>query len=223
MDSSTFLSIIIPAFNEESRLRETLPGLKRFLDRQDYAWEVILVDDGSEDDTSGVLQEFFTPEQGRGVRYTPNRGKGYAIRQGVAAARGEVLLFTDADFSTPITEFPRLVQFLSQGFDIAIGSRSLPESNVVEHQAWYREGMGKVFNLMVRLLLFRGIIDTQCGFKCLRREQALPLFEKLTLDGFSYDVELLYLAKKRGLKIAEVPVTWKNHPESKVVIFRDVY
>lgn len=223
MVSSPFLSIIIPAYNEEVRLAKTLPVLKEFLERQEYSWEVVLVDDGSADRTSEVLQQFFSPEEGRSFKHTPNRGKGYAIRRGVAEARGEILLFSDADFSTPIDEFPKLYQHIQNGFDIAIGSRSLPESNVEVHQAWVREGMGKIFNLLVRIILLRGFIDTQCGFKCVRRKAAAPIFSQLTIDGFGYDVEFLFLAQKNGLKIKETPVLWRNHPDSRVRILQDSF
>jgi dolichyl-phosphate beta-glucosyltransferase len=159
--------------------------------------------------------------QSRGFKNEMNRGKGYAIRRGIREAKGEVLLFSDADFSTPIEEFPKLAGYLENGYDIAIGSRSLPDSNVEVHQAWVREGMGKVFNLLVQAIVLRGFIDTQCGFKCVKRERVLPLLPKMAVDGFCYDVELLFLAKKAGLKIVEVPVTWVNDPVSKVHILKD--
>ncbi len=221
--SSVFLSIIIPAYNEEARLAVTLPVLKEFLERQEYSWEVVLVDDGSADRTSEVLQQFFPPERGRSFRNSPNRGKGYAIRRGVEEARGEVLLFSDADFSTPIDEFRKLYHHLQNGYDIAIGSRSLPESDLQVHQAWIRENMGKMFNLLVQGILLRGFKDTQCGFKCVRRKDAAPIFSQLTIDGFGYDVEFLFLARKNGLKIKETPVLWRNHPDSRVDILKDSF
>jgi dolichyl-phosphate beta-glucosyltransferase len=203
------------------RLGKTLPVLRAWLEQQEYTWEVVLVDGGSGDRTLEVFHEFFQPEAGRSFRNTNNRGKGYAIRRGIQEAKGEVLLFSDADFSTPIEEFPKLAQFLESGNDIAIGSRSLPESHVEVHQAWYREAMGKIFNLLVRMIVLRGFIDTQCGFKCVRRERILPLLPMMVVDGFCYDVEFLFLAKKAGLKIVEVPVTWINDPVSKVHILKD--
>jgi len=218
---SIFLSIIIPAYNEELRLGETLPVLRAWLEQQEYTWEVVLVDGGSGDRTLEVFHEFFQPEAGRSFRNTNNRGKGYAIRRGIQEAKGEVLLFSDADFSTPIEEFPKLAQYLESGYDIAIGSRALPESRVEVHQAWYREAMGKIFNLMVRMIVLRGFIDTQCGFKCVRRERILPLLPMMVVDGFCYDVEFLFLAKKAGLKFVEVPVTWINDPVSKFDILKD--
>lgn len=199
----------------------TLPLLKAYLEQQEYSWEVVLMDDGSEDRTTEVFHEIFPPERGRSFKNSPNRGKGYSIRRGVEEARGEVVLFSDADFSTPIEEFPKLYHHIQNGFDVAIGSRSLPESNVEVHQAWYREGMGKIFNLLVQVIVLCGFIDTQCGFKCVRRECILPLLPKMAVDGFCYDVEFLFLAKKAGLKIVEVPVTWINDPVSKVHILKD--
>lgn len=179
------------------------------------------MDAGSNDRTLEVFRQFFPPEQGRGFKNDLNRGKGYAIRRGIREAKGEVLLFSDADFSTPIGEFPKLFQYLQSGYDVAIGSRSLPESNVEVHQSWFREGMGKIFNLLVQIIVLRGFIDTQCGFKCVRRERIVPLLPRMAVDGFCYDVEFLFLAKKAGLKIKEVPVTWINDPVSKVHILRD--
>ena len=195
--------------------------LRAWLDQQEYTWEVVLVDAGSSDRTLEVFSENFSPEQGRSFKNEMNRGKGYAIRRGIREARGEVLLFSDADFSTPIEEFPKLAGYMECGYDIAIGSRSLPESNVEVHQAWYREGMGKIFNGLVQMIVLRGFIDTQCGFKCVRRQSVLPLLPKMAVDGFCYDVEFLFLAKKAGLKIVEVPVTWVNDPVSKVHILKD--
>ena len=198
-----------------------MPVLRAWLEKQEYTWEVVLVDAGSRDRTCEVFHKFFQAEQGRSFKNEFNRGKGYAIRRGIQEAKGEVLLFSDADFSTPIEEFPKLAQYLESGYDIAIGSRSLPESNVEVHQAWVREGMGKIFNLLVRMIVLRGFIDTQCGFKCVRRQSVLPLLPKMAVDGFCYDVELLFLAHKAGLKVKEVPVTWLNDPVSKVHILKD--
>lgn len=223
MVSSTFLSIIIPAYNEEARLAETLPVLKAYLDRQEYSWEVVLVDDGSKDRTTEIFHKIFSPERGRSFKNSPNRGKGYSIRRGVEEAWGEVVLFSDADFSTPIEEFPKLHHHIQNGFDVAIGSRSLPESDLQVHQAWVRESMGKMFNLLVQGILLRGFKDTQCGFKCVRRKDAVPIFSQMTIDGFGYDVEFLFLAQKNGLKIKETPVLWRNHPDSRVRILQDSF
>ena len=195
--------------------------VRAWLEQQDFTWEVVLVDDGSTDRTTEILHEIFSPEQGRSFINEGNRGKGYSIRRGVKEALGEILLFSDADFSTPIEEFTKLAKVLKSGYDIAIGSRSLPDSNVEVYQSWVRESMGKIFNLLVQILILRGFKDTQCGFKCIRRKDAQPIFSKMAIDGFGYDVEFLFLAQKKGLKILETPVIWRNHPDSKVNILTD--
>jgi dolichyl-phosphate beta-glucosyltransferase len=202
-------------------LADTLPVVRAWLEQQDFTWEVVLVDDGSTDRTTEIFHEIFSPEQGRSFINEENRGKGYSIRRGVKEALGEILLFSDADFSTPIEEFTKLAKALESGYDIAIGSRSLPDSNVEVNQSWVRESMGKVFNLLVQIIILRGFKDTQCGFKCIRRKDAQPIFSKMTIDGFGYDVEFLFLAQKKGLKILETPVIWRNHPDSKVNILTD--
>jgi len=217
-----FLSVIIPAYNEEARLAKSLPVVREFLTRRlGSAWEVILVDDGSTDNTADVAAGFFEPAQIKVVRNEHNRGKGYCVRRGACAAKGPILLFSDADLSTPIGEFEKLYARIEQGCDVAIGSRSLPESNVVTHQAWYRESMGKFFNKLVRFLVIDGFVDTQCGFKMFRKEAADTVFEKMTIDRFCFDVEFLFLAQKAGYKIAEVPVEWHDVLQSRVKIASD--
>lgn len=216
-----FLSIVIPAYNEEERLKKSLPPLKEFLRQQRFSWELILVDDGSSDKTWRIPDSIFADGEVKVIRTPVNRGKGYAVRQGVFASSGEVILISDADFSTPVKEWSKLYEALQRGYDIAIGSRSLVESNVTVRQAWYREGMGRIFNLFVRLLVLDGFVDTQCGFKCFRREAVLPVFKKMVIDRFSFDVELLFIARKRGLKVKEVPVEWQNVLFSRVHIVRD--
>jgi dolichyl-phosphate beta-glucosyltransferase len=216
-----FLSIIIPAFNEEYRLPKTLPLLKSFLENQDFSWEVILSDDGSTDQTTKIAADYFGNEGLVILKAPKNRGKGFAVRQGVLASKGEICLISDADFSTPIKDFFRLYPLIQEGYDISIGSRSLPDSNVTIRQAWYREGMGRAFNQFVKIVVLDGFIDTQCGFKCFRRKNVIPLFEKMTIDRFSFDVEFLYLAKKSNLKISETAVEWHNVLESRVRIIQD--
>lgn len=217
-----FLSIIIPAYNEATRLETSLLYLHDFLQKQSYTWEVVLVDDGSSDRTAEAALKFFsTPAQLQIVCNSVNRGKGYSVREGVRVARGEVLLLSDADFSTPMTDFPKLYSYLQNGCDIAIGSRSMPESNIVKHQAWYRESMGRLFNKIVQTVVIDGFIDTQCGFKCFRKKAVAPIFAKMRINRFSFDVEFLFLAGKAGLKIREVPVEWRNVLQSRVRIVRD--
>ncbi len=216
-----FLSIIIPAYNEASRLPQTLPTLRKFLEKQNFAWEVILSDDGSKDRTLEIASDFFGDEGLVKISSPKNRGKGFAVRQGVLAAKGEICLLSDADFSTPIQDFFKLYPLIKNGNDIAIGSRSLPDSNITIRQAWYREGMGRTFNKLVKLIVLDGFIDTQCGFKCFRREKVIKIFEKMRIDRFSFDVEFLYLAQKSNLKISEIPVEWHNVLESRVRIVQD--
>lgn len=218
---SLLLSIIVPCFNEEDRLRDSLPVLKKYLVAQDFTWEVIFIDDGGSDDTARVPFEFFDESQVRAIRYEENRGKGYAVKRGILAAQGELILLTDADFSTPIQEWERLHACLKAGEQVVIGSRSLPGSRVVVHQAWVREFLGKVFNKLIRVIVLRGFIDTQCGFKLFRREVGISIFKKMTVDRFCFDVEFLFIAKKWGLKIRELPVEWHDVLYSRVQMVRD--
>lgn len=205
-----FLSVVIPAYNEESRLGPTLARMKQYLAPQSYTSEILVVNNASTDRTSEVAQTAGVP-----VIDEPRRGKGAAVRTGMLAARGEYALFSDADLSTPIEEVERLLDRLRGGSDIAIASRGLPESNIVKHQPWYRELVGRVGNLFVRLLAVHGIADTQCGFKLFPRELAQKLFRAQRLTGAAFDVELLFMAQRNGLKIAEVPVTWIDSPETR--------
>jgi len=216
-----FLSIVIPAYNESSRLPQTLPVLRKFLEKQDFTWEVILSDDGSTDGTLQIASEYFGNEGLIKISSTKNRGKGYAVRQGVLAANGEICLLSDADFSTPIQDFFKLYPLIQDGSDIAIGSRSLSDSNITVRQAWYRESMGRIFNKLVKIIVINGFVDTQCGFKCFRREKVTKIFKKMKINRFSFDVELLYLAQKSKLKISEIPIEWHNVLESRVRIIKD--
>jgi dolichyl-phosphate beta-glucosyltransferase len=143
------------------------------------------------------------------------------VKSGFLNATGDLVFFTDADHSTPIEELPKFVRHAHEGWDVVIASRALPESVVTRHQRWHRENMGRVFNLLVRLLVVRGFYDTQCGFKCFKRESCAPIFELQTLSGFCFDVELVYLAKRLGLRIVEVPVTWRNSADSRVNTLKD--
>jgi len=205
-----FLSVVIPAYNEESRLGPTLAGVKQYLAAQSYTSDVLVINNASIDRTSEVARAAGVP-----VIDEPRRGKGAAVRTGMLAARGEYVLFSDADLSTPIEEVEKLLHAIREGHDIAIASRGLPESNIVKHQPWYREMVGRLGNLFVRLLAVHGIADTQCGFKLFPRELAQKLFRAQRLTGAAFDVELLFMAQRNGLKIAEVPVTWIDSPETR--------
>ena len=215
--STPYLSVVIPAYNEEERLPETLAKVQDYLAGQDYSWEVLVVDDGSADRTVEVAEEAFRDGRCRVLRNPHNMGKGATIRNGMLEARGELRLFTDADNSTPIGEAGKLIECVKNaGADVAIGSRAVKGANVEVHQPFYREWMGRTFNLIVQIFALRGIQDTQCGFKLFTREAAEYVFPRQQLAGFSFDVELLMLARRKGFKIAEVPVRWINSPASRV-------
>jgi dolichyl-phosphate beta-glucosyltransferase len=206
------LSVVIPAFNEAERLPPTLERVLAYLRARGGSFEVIVVDDGSRDETVARARAAGVTVLANEV----NRGKGYSVRRGMLAARGARRLMTDADLSTPIEDLGRLMAALDGGVDVAIGSRALPDSNVEVHQPWYRENMGRVFNGLVRVLAVPGLKDTQCGFKLFTAEAAQAAFSRALLDGFSFDVEALYLARRHGFRIAEVPVTWRNDAASRV-------
>lgn len=210
--SAPELSVVIPAFDEAARLPPTLDRVRAWLAGSGLAHEVLVVDDGSSDATSEVARAHGATV----VRNETNRGKGHAVRRGMLAARGARRLMTDADLSTPIEELPRLMARLDEGYDIAIASRALPGSRIEVHQPAYREGMGRLFNLCVRMLAVPGIHDTQCGFKLFTAAAAETSFGPSRLDGFSFDVETLFVARRRGLRVAEVPVRWRNDAASRV-------
>ena len=216
------LSIVIPAYNEEERIRGTLERIGEYLAGRDYEAEVIVVSDGSRDRTADIVREMKTAIPSLLLIELPrNRGKGYAVRAGIDQSGGRYVLFSDADLSTPIEEYERFHPLLARGVPVVIGSRGLPDSRIELHQSWYREGMGKMFNFLVRTLTVSGIRDTQCGFKAFRREVIARLISLQRVERFSFDVEILFLARKLGYEIAEVPVRWVNSPRSRVRIFRD--
>ncbi|MFY9822591.1 MAG: dolichyl-phosphate beta-glucosyltransferase [Thermoanaerobaculia bacterium] len=214
-ESRVELSVVVPAYNEEGRLE---PGLRRaveYLRGRGRPYELLVVDDGSRDGTSAVAGAF-AAEGVRVIRHERNRGKGAAVRTGVLASRGERVLISDADFSTPIEEVEKLEARLDDGTPLVLGSRGLDSSQVRQHQPFYRELMGRVFNLVIRLAGVRGIRDTQCGFKLAAGDFGRRLFSALTLDGFAWDVEMIWLARRRGARVAEVGVVWVNSPDSRV-------
>jgi dolichyl-phosphate beta-glucosyltransferase len=211
-----FLSIVIPAYNEEVRLVPTLARIKEYLAGQSYSSEILVVDNASSDRTIEVARE-----AGVEVLEEPQRGKGAAVRTGMLAARGELILFSDADLSTPIEEVEGLMAELQAGSDVAIASRGLPESKLPVRQPWYRELVGRAGNVLVRLVAVRGIADTQCGFKLFPRAIARRLFGAQLMTGIAFDMEILFLAQRSGMKIAEVPVTWIDSPETRISRVRD--
>ena len=216
------LSIVIPAYNEENRLGSSLKRLQDFLDNYSPEVEVIVVDDGSTDNTRAVAENF----KGRIknlkiVGFEMNQGKGFAVKAGFETATGEIVVFTDADFSTPINEIEKLVGKINEGNDIAIGSRAVNRELVTRHQSFLRESLGRLANILIQMLAVPGVKDTQCGFKAFRKETAEKLFSEQKIHRFAFDIELLYLAQKNHLKIAEVAVSWENSPDSKVSTLGD--
>lgn len=215
--AETFLSLIVPVFNEESRLTASLPSVVSFLQDHFKQWEIIFSDDGSTDSTVALIQSIRQKNPLIALTASPvNRGKGAAVRRGFESASGNLLLFSDADFSAPIEESLKLIAALESGYDVAIGSRGLDESDIQVRQSWPRETMGKTFNLLLRTLLPIPYHDTQCGFKMFRRAALDALLPRLKVDGFAFDVEMLVVAQQRGLQVAEVPVVWRDVRESKV-------
>jgi dolichyl-phosphate beta-glucosyltransferase len=219
------ISIIIPAFEEEERLGESLSKILSYIGAEKLDGEVIVVDDGSSDSTARTAESVFAacPSiPSRVIRYEKNRGKGYAVRTGLKAAKAPIALFTDADLSTPIEELPKLVEPISNGeFDITFGSRALDRSLIGTHQPWRREQGGKVFNLIVRTLTGLPFWDTQCGFKAFNLTKFRPLLDLMRIDRFGFDVEFLYVANLHGLRLKEIPVRWYNDERSKVNVVRD--
>lgn len=214
---NTYLSIVIPAYNEESRISETIDHVRDYLNKNFMKFEIIVIDDGSSDGTSSIVNEQCARlTEIKLLRSMKNLGKGYSVKKGVLASEGNIILICDADLSAPIEEIEKLIPYLDNGFDIVIGSRGLRDSEIVIHQPWCREKMGRIFNVFVRALIFDGIKDTQCGFKLFTAESAREIFNKSRMNGFSYDVEILFISMIRGLKIKEVPIRWAHSPDSKI-------
>jgi dolichyl-phosphate beta-glucosyltransferase len=218
-------SLVIPAFNEEERIGQTLRTALGYLEKSSPDSEIIVVNDGSTDRTSGVVREVLAtpnPVATRLLEHFPNRGKGAAVRDGLLSATRSIGLFSDADLSTPIDEAPKLIDPIAAGeLDVAFGSRALDRTLIGHRQPWRREQGGRVFNLIVRLATGLPFWDTQCGFKAFRLEAFRPILERATTGGFGFDVELLYLAYKANLRLREIPVRWNHYEGSKVNVLRD--
>src|SRR5438128_1056729 len=219
------LSIVVPAYNEAARLGKSLQTILSYLNQTREPSELIVVDDGSGDETASVAEENLADAGSvatRLIHYEKNRGKGYAARIGLLAAAANVALFSDADLSTPITETPKLIKPIRDGeCDLTFGSRALDRSLIGVHQPWRREQGGRIFNLIVRLITGLPFWDTQCGFKAFRMNVCRPLIESATIDRFGFDVELIYLARLAELSLKEVPVRWDHNEGSKVNVARD--
>jgi dolichyl-phosphate beta-glucosyltransferase len=214
--SATYLSMIIPAYNEELRLPHVLDSIINYFENQDYSYEIIIVDDGSTDKTRELIENNkFFPDKVKLIVQPKNMGKGSAVKAGVEQASGELLIYNDADGSTPIEETEKLLKAIDSGSDIAIGSRALKESNVDESRK-SRKILSGLFSFQVRLFILGNIQDSQCGFKMFKAEYAKKIFTKLILLKYTFDIEVLLLGKKMGCKIAEVPITWNSVAGSKV-------
>lgn len=217
------VSVVVPAYNEAKRLPGSLSRVLSYLDGhcRDRA-EVIVVDDGSTDDTASLVERVVSCDSRvRLLRNGRNRGKGFSIRRGVLASRGDLVLTTDADLSAPIEEFEKLYFAIRDGADIAVGSRAIEGAQIELRQPAVRRTLGRLFNLIVRTLVVPGIADTQCGFKLFRRSAALEVYGRCQLDGFATDVEALYIARRLGITVKEIPVRWRHAEGSTVRPLRD--
>lgn len=208
------LSVVIPCYNERARIGGTLTQFRAYLDAQSYASEVIVVDDGSTDGTAGYVREHFPGLHV--IDYRPNRGKGHAAKVGLEESTAPYRLVSDADASTPIDELDKFWPHMQAGADIVIGSRALPASQIEVRQPWYRQNMGRTYNLVLRSLGLTQFPDTQCGFKLFTAPACAVVLPRQTADGFAADAEWLYIARKHGLNIAQVPVRWINSPDTRV-------
>jgi len=215
-----FLSIIIPAYNEESRLPNTLEQVFHFLGKQSFQSDVIVVENGSTDKTFGVAQKFADQHKNLRVIHNQERGKGGAVQRCVLEAHGEYVFICDADLSMPVGEISKFLPPALKDFDIAIGSREAPGA-VRYNEPYYRHLTGRVFNMLIRFMVLPNLQDTQCGFKCLRARVARDIFPFQTLTGWAFDVELLYIAHHHGYHILEIPVDWYFNADSKVRVLRD--
>jgi glycosyltransferase involved in cell wall biosynthesis len=216
------LTVVIPAYREQATIADTIADVARHFNGRGVAHEILVVDDGSPDRTGETATRALTGARGKVLRHRENRGKGAAVRTGVLAASGRWVLITDADLSTPIEEHESLARVCRErDLDGAIGSRALDPSRLEQPQRWLRRTMGKTFNRIVRAFTGLPFRDTQCGFKLFDRKRVMPLFEQAIVDRFAWDVEILFLAARLGIRVAEVPVTWRNVEDSRVGLLGD--
>jgi dolichyl-phosphate beta-glucosyltransferase len=210
-------TIVIPAYNESTRIAASLDHILAFAEEQHWAMEIIVINDGSRDNTAEIVRNYARKNPCVQLLENPgNRGKGYSVRNGVLAARGDLILFTDADLSSPIEEAPKLFAALQQGADMAIGSRWLQVELQHKRQPLYRQVFGRVFNLLLRMTLGLPYKDTQCGFKAFPRPVGEAIFSRQMIDRWGFDPEILFLARKMGYRITEVPVEWAHDSRSKI-------
>lgn len=220
------VSFLVPAYNEALRIIPTLERIRNYAESNFLSWEIIVMDDGSRDQTASLVKNYFSASNCRHpmrlLQNPVNRGKGFSVQQGFFAGRGQVILFTDSDLSAPIEEAGKLIEPIQKGkYDGVIASRAVSGARIVVHQSFLREYGGKCFNLLVRLLTGIPFHDTQCGFKAYRRSAFLPVFRQQQLEGFAFDVEVLFIAHRMGLRILETPILWSHCGDSKVRFIRD--
>lgn len=215
-------TIVIPAYNERARIVPTLEAVVQCVRLRDWDAEVIVVNDGSTDNTAALVREFArTAPEVRLMENPSNRGKGYSVRSGLLHAQGEVVMFTDADLSAPMDEAELLFNAISEGADIAIGSRWLETSRQTHRQPLYRQIFGRCFNLLTRMVMRLPYADTQCGFKAFTREAAQTVFQLMTIERWGFDPEILFIARKRHYRVKEVPVSWAHDARSRISYLRD--
>ena len=219
MGKEIYLSVVVPVYNEEKAIKETLFSINDFFANKNYNGEIIVVDDDSCDDTITIVKELKSVIKNLTIlENKKNRGKGYSVKKGMLAADGKYRLFMDADNSAEVSQVNEFISFLRGGYDIVIGNRDIRESKIKKHQSFYKEILGDVGNVLIRLLAVPGINDTQCGFKCFSSKFTEDIFPKLTVDRWGFDIEVLALANKSGYKIKSAPIVWENKENSKVCL-----
>ena len=214
------ISVVITAYNEEKRIYGTLKRIKEYMKKRKHRYELIVVDDGSSDQTLSVIKKLSIPSL-LILRNPVNQGKGYSVKKGLMHAKYPLILFSDSDLATPIEELDRFIKYVKEGCDIVIASRNLKESEIVVKQPVYRQLLGKTFSLIVNALVLKEFKDTQCGFKLFRSECAKRIVKYQTLNRFSFDVEILFIARKMGFRVKEVPVKWIDKAGSTLKPFKD--
>ena len=217
MEEEIYLSVIVPAYNEEKLIKDTLFEVENFLSSQIYSYEIIVVDDGSKDKTFPILEGLRLDSKNLTIiKNNRNRGKGYSVKEAMLFAKGKFRLFMDADSSTSIDQLINFIPFLEDDYDIVIGSRALEDSKIKKHQPFYKELFGNIGNKLIKIFAISEISDTQCGFKCFSSKSAQNIFSKLTIDRWGFDVEILAIANKFNYKVKVIPVIWKNRKETRV-------
>lgn len=217
MNQKPYLSVIIPAYNEEKRIAATLRDVNDYLRQQNYSYEIILIDDGSKDQTVEVARHL-NIDFLRIIDNKENHGKGYVVKQAMLETNGSLRLFTDADNSTRLNEIESFLPYFKQGYDVVIGSIEISGSTIKERAAWYRRALGRIAKIIIRIILIWEIHDTQRGFKCFTEKSTVKIFPKQTIERWGFDMEILQIAKKQGFKIKELPVNWENPAGSKVTL-----